>query len=86
MLNVSTGVEPFFMLSYKRRTESLNGESSYYDVEVPIVSQYRELTGNKDLPDFFIAAADIHWLDRIKMQSTLQEYCDTAINACGLGE
>ena len=81
MLNVSTGVEPFFMLSYKRRTESLNGESSYYDVEVPIVSQYKELTGNKDLPDFFVTSADIHWLDRVKMQGTLQEYCDTAISS-----
>ena len=81
MLNVSTGVEPFFMLSYKRRTESLNGESTYYDVEVPVVSQYKELTGNKDLPDFFVTAADIHWLDRVRMQATLQEYCDTAISS-----
>lgn len=81
MFNVSTGVEPFFMLSYKRRTESLNGESSYYDVEVPIVSQYKEFTGNEDLPDFFVTAADIPWLDRVRMQGTLQEYCDTAISS-----
>lgn len=81
MFNVSTGVEPFFMLSYKRRTESLNGESTYYDVEVPVVSQYKQLTGNKDLPDYFVTAADIPWLERVKMQSVLQHACDTAISS-----
>lgn len=81
MFNVSTGIEPFFMLSYKRRTESLNGKESYYDVEVPIVSQYKQLTGNKDLPDYFVTAADIPWLERVKMQSYLQEFCDTAISS-----
>ena len=81
MLNISTGCEPFFMLSYKRRTESLNGESTYYDVEVPIVKQYKEVTKKDSLPDYFVTANDIPWLNRVKMQGTLQEYCDTAISS-----
>lgn len=81
MLNVSTGCEPFFMLSYKRRTESLNGKDTYYDVEVPIVTQYKEATGNIELPDYFVASADIPWLERVKMQGALQEACDTAISS-----
>lgn len=81
MLNISTGCEPFFMLSYKRRTESLNGESTYYDVEVPVVTQYKEATGSNELPDFFVTSANISWLDRVKMQGTMQEYCDTAISS-----
>lgn len=81
MLNISTGCEPFFMLSYKRRTESLNGKDTYYDVEVPIVTQYKEVTGNTELPNYFVASADIPWLERVKMQGALQEACDTAISS-----
>ena len=81
MLNISTGCEPFFMLSYKRRTESLNGKDTYYEVEVPVVTQYKEATGNTELPDYFVASKDIPWLERVKMQGALQEACDTAISS-----
>ena len=81
MLNISTGCEPFFMLSYKRRTESLNGEESYYDVEVPIVQQYKEKHKVDELPNFFVTSAEIPWIERVKMQGVLQEYCDTAISS-----
>ena len=81
MLNVSTGCEPEFMLSYKRRTESLNGKETWYDVEIPIVKEYRNLTGNVNLPEYFITAKQIDWKDRVAMQAALQKYCDTAISS-----
>lgn len=81
MLQVSTGCEPFFALSYKRKTESLNGKESYYDVDVEAVKQYKEVTGNTELPNCFVTAYDVNWKDRITMQAALQEYCDTAISS-----
>mgnify|MGYP002621579757 CR=1 FL=1 len=81
MLNVSTGCEPFFMLSYTRKTESLNGKESYYEVEVPIVQEYKSVTGDVKLPDYFITSNDIGWKERVDMQSALQEFCDTAISS-----
>lgn len=80
MFNVSTGVEPFFALSYTRRTESMNGET--YDVDIAAVEEYRNVTGNKgDLPFYFVTSAEIPWQDRIAIQAALQEYCDTAISS-----
>ena len=82
LLNVSTGCEPFFMLSYTRKTESLNGgEPSYYQVDLPIVEEYKKITGDVKLPDYFVTSQNLNWKDRIRMQAALQEFCDTAISS-----
>ena len=81
MLNISTGCEPFFALSYNRKTESLNNADKYYKVEVDAVKEYREVSGNNgELPSYFVSSNDINYKDRINVQSALQEFNDTAIN------
>ena len=82
MLNISTGCEPFFMLSYTRKTESLNGgEPSYYQVDLPVIEEYKKFTKDVKVPDYFFTSQNLNWKDRIRMQSALQEYCDTAISS-----
>lgn len=81
MLNVSTGCEPFFQLEYTRRTESLNKEESYYKVYIKALQEYRDITGNTDIPSYFVTSSDIHWKGRVAMQSALQRACDTAISS-----
>lgn len=79
MVNGSGGTEPEFALSYTRRTDNLN-ES--YKIESNIVKEYRKITGNTgNLPDYFVASADIPWHDRIKTQATIQKHVDTAISS-----
>lgn len=80
LFNISTGVEPAFALSYTRKTESLNGKDTYYDVDIDIVSQYKQLYGNT-LPDYFVTSEEINYIDRIDMQAALQDYVDTAISS-----
>ena len=74
-----TGCEPFFALSYNRKTDNLNGT---YKVEIAAIEEYRKATGNQgELPDYFITSADIPWKERVDMQAALQEFCDTAISS-----
>lgn len=81
MLQVSTGVEPNFAFSYNRRTVSLNSEETTYQVESKIVSDYKKATGEKILPDYFVASADIDYHDRISVQAILQQYIDASISS-----
>ena len=81
MLNISTGCEPLFQISYTRKTESLNGEDTYYDVYSGIAQEYIDEFNTKDLPEYFNTSSTIKWHDRIDMQSILQKHIDTAISS-----
>lgn len=81
MLQVSTGVEPNFAFSYNRRTVSLNNEETVYKVETQIVTDYKKATGATELPDYFVASADINYKDRIAVQAQLQRFIDASISS-----
>lgn len=83
MLQVSTGVEPNFALHYTRRTQSLNGEDTYYEVDAKIVEDFFAVPakGLATLPDYFVESKDIAPIDRIKMQGVLQTYTDASISS-----
>lgn len=81
MLQVSSGVEPAYALSFNRRTVSLNKEETVYKVDVDIVKQYKEVTGNTELPDYFVTSYTINPYDRLKVQAALQTYIDASISS-----
>lgn len=83
MLQVSTGVEPNFALHYTRRTQSLNGEDTYYEVDAKIVEDFFAIPskGLATLPSYFVESKDIAPIDRIKMQGVLQKYTDASISS-----
>lgn len=84
MLGISGGIEPIFANSYSRTTKSLHGEDVVYKVYTPIVQQFMELnniSSEEDLPDFFVTAQNIHYKDRIAMQSIWQKHIDASISS-----
>lgn len=81
MFETSTGVEPYFALSYTRKTQSLNGEDTYYQVDSKIVEDYKSKTGKTELPDYFITSEAINPIDRVSVQSSLQKYTDASISS-----
>lgn len=81
MLQVSTGVEPNFAFSYNRRTVSLNEGEKTYKVDAQIVKEYKDVTGNDVLPEYFVSSANIHYLDRIAVQAMLQRFIDASISS-----
>ena len=81
MLNISTGCEPLFQISYKRKTESLKGKEAFYDVYAGVANDFFKVVGQVELPEYFNTSSDISWKDRIEIQSVLQEHVDTAISS-----
>lgn len=84
MLGISGGIEPIFANSYTRTTKSLHGEDVDYKVYTPIVEEYMkrfDIQDEKDLPDFFVTAQDIHYSNRIEMQAVWQFHIDASISS-----
>lgn len=79
MLNVSTGIEPWFSTHYTRHTKSLNGEQEIsYEVWAPVV---KEAMDKHWCTDSIVTADRVQPENRIHLQATVQKYCDTAISS-----
>lgn len=81
MLECSTGVEPNFAFSFNRRTLSLNKEETVYKVDAKIVQDYKNATGNQELPEYFIASEQLNPYNRLLVQAALQKFIDASISS-----
>lgn len=81
MFNIGTGCEPAFMLSFKRKTESLKGKDEYYTVYMDVAQRYKDSHKGSELPDTFVTSQNINWKDRINVQAAIQEHVDTGISS-----
>src|SRR5688500_2220393 len=76
----SSGVEPIFCTSYKRRVKQDDGESfTEYKVFHPLI---QELWGDdQELPEFVVTAHDIDPYFRVRMQGVIQRWIDSSISS-----
>lgn len=82
MLNITTGCEPAFRISYKRKTESLHKDKEvYYDVYIKEAEEYKLINDVDSLPIYFISSESIDFKSRVMMQSVIQNHIDTAISS-----
>jgi ribonucleoside-diphosphate reductase alpha chain len=82
MLLVTTGIEPEFAITYKRKTESLdNGKEKYYEIKCNALNGYQKINNTNDIPDYFKSSADIYWKNRVDIQAIIQNHIDTAISS-----
>ena len=79
--NVSSGIEPVFDFTYKRRILASGNEAEEHSVEDYAHRLFREKYGpKKRLPDTFVTAADLAPTDHIRIQAALQAHVDSAIS------
>ena len=78
--NVSSGIEPVFAYSYKRRIMKPGGERQEEQVEDYAHKLFRELNGDEPLPDYFVNAQELSPDDHIAVQAAAQKYVDSSIS------
>ena len=78
--NLSSGIEPHFKLSYHRKTRSIDGEDKIYEIDIPLLKEWKSENIDEEIPDYFITTNDVNPFDKIKLVSTLQKYVDSSIS------
>jgi ribonucleoside-diphosphate reductase alpha chain len=79
--NCSSGVEPIFALSYNRTIRTGKDDDTITEeVSDYAYNMYRELTGNEDVPEYFVTTRDIDPYDSIDVQAAFQKYIDHSIS------
>ncbi|WP_112312336.1 adenosylcobalamin-dependent ribonucleoside-diphosphate reductase [Pseudogemmobacter bohemicus] len=78
--NVSSGIEPVFAWSYRRKVLEKDGSRREEEVQDYAVMRWREMQGDAPLPAHFVTAQDLEPLDHLRMQAAAQRHIDSSIS------
>jgi ribonucleoside-diphosphate reductase alpha chain len=78
--NVSSGIEPVFAYSYRRKVLQPDGSRTEEEVVDQAVALWRQIKGDAPLPPQFVTAQDLAPLEHVRMQAAAQEWVDSSIS------
>jgi len=78
--NVSSGIEPVFAFSYRRKVLQRDGTRTEEEVVDHAVALWREMFGDAPLPEHFVDAQTLAPLDHVRMQAAAQVWVDSSIS------
>src|SRR5690625_5276664 len=79
MMNVSTGLEPYFAFKYFRSGRL----GKFIEVNADIVQEYLDAhpeASEEDLPEFFVTAMELKPEEHVDVQTTIQRWVDSSIS------
>jgi ribonucleoside-diphosphate reductase alpha chain len=75
MVNTSTGIEPFYALTYYRQSR-LGFDEQY----VPVAAEWLAAHPGEPLPAYFVGAMDLTPEEHIQVQAAIQRWTDSSIS------
>jgi len=78
--NVSSGIEPVFAYSYRRKVLRKDGTRIEEEVVDYAVQLWRDLHGEAPFPDHFVNAQTLAPSDHVRMQAAAQKWVDSSIS------
>lgn len=75
MVGTSTGIEPFYALTYFRQSR-LGFDEQY----VPVAQEWRDKHPGQDLPEYFVGAMDLTPEEHVYVQAAIQRWTDSSIS------
>lgn len=81
LLDCSSGIEPNFEWHYKRKVESMYPEPKIINCTAGIIREFENAEPGVRIPDSFITAHEVNYLDRIEVQGAIQNYIDGSISS-----
>jgi ribonucleoside-diphosphate reductase alpha chain len=78
--NVSSGIEPVFAASYRRKVLQPDGSRTEEEVVDYALHLWRQRHGEAPLPPTFVTAQTLAPMDHVRMQAAAQEWVDSSIS------
>ena len=75
MVGTSTGIEPYYALTYFRQSRL-----GYDEQYVPVAAEWKEAHSGQDLPPYFVGAMDLTPEEHIYVQAAIQRWTDSSIS------
>ncbi|MEW8432200.1 MAG: ribonucleoside-diphosphate reductase, adenosylcobalamin-dependent, partial [gamma proteobacterium symbiont of Ctena orbiculata] len=78
--NVSSGIEPVYAFSQRRRIRQASGQYKQYDLTDYAWQRWQNMNPGKPRCEAFVDSAGLSPQDHLRMQAALQPYVDNAIS------
>ncbi|WP_417516390.1 adenosylcobalamin-dependent ribonucleoside-diphosphate reductase [Minwuia sp.] len=78
--NISSGLEPVFSFSYDRAVLMPDGTRRTEEVTDFAFRLWRQMYGDRPLPDYFVDAQTLSPTEHVAMQAVVQKYIDASIS------
>ncbi len=75
MVGTSTGIEPFYALTYYRQSR-LGFDEQY----VPVAQEWKDAHPDQELPPYFVGAMDLTPEEHVYVQAAIQRWTDSSIS------